>query len=400
MKPVLHVIPSVALRDGGPSRAVAGMSQALEARGVRSEVATTDADGAGHLDVPLGEPVTYGGMHVRVFRCQLSEKFKYSAPLGRWLRGHVADYAVVHVHAVFSYAPIAAGAACRRSGVPYVVRPLGTIDPWSLTHRAALKRTLLHFGVQSLLAGAARIHYTSDEERHRAQQSLPGLPPGAVIPLGIDDEMFSDAETSHRASDAPIVSVSRLDPKKGIDLLIDAFHESCERYPSRRLIVAGDGDPEYVRELRAAAERGRGADRITFSGWVAGNTRRNLLGTARVLVLPSAQENFGLSIVEAMAAGTPVIVADTVDLAAQIASAGAGWVVDRSVQGVRRALELCLADEGEANLRGQRARGFAEQFRWRAVASRLVGLYEDVASSPVTSSAREIGSPARVAGRF
>src|SRR5216683_7337951 len=126
---VLHVIPSVAPRYGGPSNAVLAMCRALGRKGVDVLIATTDADGEGRLPVEHGRVTSYGGTPAIFFPRQWSEAFKYSHPLAHWLDQHVADFDAVHVHAVFSHACLAAGQACRRAGVPYVVRPLGTLDP-------------------------------------------------------------------------------------------------------------------------------------------------------------------------------------------------------------------------------------------------------------------------------
>ena len=377
---VLHVVPSVAARDGGPSAAVAGMCRALEAEGVGSLVVTTDADGAGRLDVPLDETTTFAGMRVRFFPCQFSERLKYSGPLGAWVRAHVGEFAAVHIHAVFSHASIAAGRASRRAGMPYLIRPLGSIDPWSLAHHAHRKRALMWLGARALLSGASRVHYTSDQEQRRAESALTWLPAGVVIPLGVDDEFFCDHPTGGSRWQGPLVVLARLDPKKGIDLAIRAFHHVAERFRDRRLVIAGDGEPSYVRELRALAAGGAAAERIEFAGWIGGADRARLFATASAFVLPSAQENFGLSMVEAMAAGTPVVVARTVDLAATIAAERGGWIVNRSVEGVAGALAECLSHPEECRARGARARRLAERYRWRHVAAELKAVYAGMAS--------------------
>jgi glycosyltransferase involved in cell wall biosynthesis len=396
MTPILHVVPSVAARDGGPSAAVAGMCRALQAIGVPAIVATTDADGAGHLDVPLDQDVAYGGMTVRFFRCQASEHFKYSSPLARWLTRHVAAYRIVHVHAVFSHASIAAGRACRRAGVPYVVRPLGTLDPRSLQRHAGRKRIVMGLGARSLLAGAARLHFTSEEEARRARLAMPDLPEGVVIPLGVEEALF-DCVTDRQGSAAgPIVTMSRLDPVKGLQLAIEAFHQISERHPDRRLVIAGDGDEAYRRELEARARSGQGADRIEFAGWLAGDARRDLLSRASVFVLASARENFGLAMVEAMASGTPVIISDVLDLAPRVSSASAGWVIPRTVSAMAHALDECLSDNAERNARGRRARAFAEEFRWPAIAGALARLYEGLAPAlPAAAVVRPLSGAAR-----
>ena len=186
---VLHVIPAVAPRYGGPSQAVLGMGQALPQQGVQVLIATTDADGPRRLPVAHGSELSWQGVPAIFFPRQWSEAFKYSGQLAGWLDHHVAEFDVVHIHAVFSHACLAAADACRGARVPYVVRPLGTLDPWSLKQKPVRKQLLWHVGVKRMLHGAAAIHYTTAAEQRLAEVPL-GLRRGVVIPLGVDEELF------------------------------------------------------------------------------------------------------------------------------------------------------------------------------------------------------------------
>src|SRR5712692_7275217 len=145
---VLHVIPSIAPRYGGPSQAVLGMCRELSRQGVQTMIATTNADGAGALLVKLNEVSEYEGQQVIFFQRQLSTSFLYSRPLGQWLSLHVRDFDVVHMHAIFSHSSLAAASSCRRDHVPYIVRPFGSLDPWSLKRKAILKQFLWYVGVK------------------------------------------------------------------------------------------------------------------------------------------------------------------------------------------------------------------------------------------------------------
>jgi glycosyltransferase involved in cell wall biosynthesis len=378
---VLHVIPAVAPRYGGPSRAVLSMCRALRSIGVRAEVASTDADGRARLS---GLAAASAAVPTRLFARQWSEAFKYSRPLARWLDGHVREFDVVHVHAVFSHACLAAARACRRRGVPYVVRPLGSLDPWSLARRRLEKRILWHAGVARMLRGAAAIHYTTDEERRQAERPL-GLAGGVVIPLGVDDELFE--RSAARGAGAPgrpelagrpyALFLSRLHPKKGLELLLEAFAGLVETARADwRLVVAGDGEPAYVSALRRRAERLGDGGRILFTGWLAGVERLETLRGAGLFVLPSHQENFGLAAAEAMAAGVPVLLSDRVNLADLVIAAGAGWVVPPDAAPLRDALAAALRDPTARAARGRAGQELArERFAWPVVAARLVDLY-------------------------
>src|SRR5206468_1488098 len=127
-------------------------------------IATTNADGPEQLDVKLGVTTSYAGLPTIAFERQCTESFKYSQPLAHWLDRHAADFDLVHIHAVFSHPCWAAARACRQRGVPYVVRPLGTLDPWSLGQKRFKKQVIWRFGVRAMLAGASAIHYTTEAE--------------------------------------------------------------------------------------------------------------------------------------------------------------------------------------------------------------------------------------------
>ena len=329
---VLHVIPALAPRYGGPSVATLGMCRALRADGASALIATTDADGASRLPVETNSLSERDGVPVMWFRRQFSESFKWSRPLARWLAAHVRDFDLVHVHAVFSHSTIAAGAACRAADVPYVVRPLGTLDPWSLGHHRARKRVLLACGLRRTLAGATRMHYTASDEQRLAKAELPWLPEGAVIPLGLDDTCFLTAD-NRRARERLIVSLARLHPKKGVDLLIAAFHRVAPAARlGWRLVIAGDGEAAYVERLRRLAGEGDAADAIDFVGWLDSERRASVLARARLLALPSHQENFGIAVAEAMASGVAVMVTPFVNLASVIETGRAGWIVESETE--------------------------------------------------------------------
>jgi glycosyltransferase involved in cell wall biosynthesis len=385
---VLHVIPAVAPRYGGPSGAVISMCAALRDAGVETLVATTDADGPARLDVPLGIETTYEGVPAIFFRRRWSEAFKVSLPLSSWLRENAARFDVVHIHAVFNHPCIAAGAAARRAGVPYVVRPLGTLDPWSLAQKRLRKRVFLLAGGRRLLDGAAAIHYTTRREKDLAEKAL-GLSRGVVVPNGVDRAFLPgrgrDPDTFRRLAGLSreasyVLVLSRLHPKKGIELLLEAFARARSIAPETVLTIAGDGAPAYVASLRSFAGRICTPESVRFTGRISGDTKVEALRGAALLALTSRQENFGLAAAEAMACGTSVLVSTDVNLAGEIEEAGAGWVTplepSASLEGT---LREALANPEERRRRGAAGALLVEQrFRWNAVACRLVGLYGEI----------------------
>jgi glycosyltransferase involved in cell wall biosynthesis len=233
-----------------------------------------------------------------------------------------------------------------------------------------------------MLESSAAVHYTAQAEKEATEGFL-RLNHGRVIPLGVDA-----GETSTRddlaqcfpalANQPYVLFLSRLDPKKGLDVLIESFVSLVRRpeFGSWRLVIAGDGPREYVTALR---EKAANSHRIVFTGWIDGEPKEALLRHASLLALPSRQENFGFCVLEAMARGVPVLLSPQVNLAREIEAADAGWIVERDE--LTAGLAAALADESLRVRRGKAAHVFAQGYSWKKTAADLIDLYEEVRCS-------------------
>lgn len=373
---ILHVIPAIAPRYGGPSTAVIQMCRALATAGAEVHLAATDADGPGRLPYPPGEWSEIEGIPTILFRRQFSEALKYSAPLAAWLRGAVSDYDVVHVHALLSHACLAAAAACRASQVPYVVRPLGTLDRWSLAQKPLRKRVLLALNGRKALAEAAAVHYTAIGEQRLVEGAFE-TKRGFVAPLGIDDAILDEEAVSdlERYGGPYVLALSRLHPVKALDALIDAFGDAYTIARKWRLVIAGDGDDAYVRKLKMRAAESAAATAIEFRGWVDGESKRDLLRRAALYALPSHHENFGVSLAEALARGVPAIVSSHVLIGDDLAAANAAWVTPNDRSSLTTTLLHAMTDDETRREKSVAARQFARDLAWPRVAARLMDVY-------------------------
>jgi glycosyltransferase involved in cell wall biosynthesis len=379
---VLHVIPGIAPRYGGPSQAVIQMCQALRSEEVEVLIATTDADGDERLAVEIGRPVVYEGVPTIFFPRQLSEAFKYSHLLARWLDKSVEDFDIVHIHAVFSHSSLAAARACENKNVPYIVRPLGSLDPWSLSQKRFAKRILFGMGVNQMLDGACAIHYTTAAEKQLAEDGL-GINSGVVIPLGVNPKLLRGSAENFRehfpelAKSPYVLLLSRLHHKKNIESLLEVFSAVIKEGEQKawKLVIAGDGERDYIEKLKQLAFEICG-DNVIFAGWLDGARKAAALRGAELVVLPSFQENFGLSIVEALACGVPVLISTQVNLSDEIQAAGAGWVVNLEGDSLQWGLTEALRDKRERHARGAAGeRLVRSRYTWPAVAKQLKVLY-------------------------
>jgi glycosyltransferase involved in cell wall biosynthesis len=386
---VLHVIPGIAPRYGGPSQAISEMCGALQSEEVEVLIATTDADGESRLGVETGKPVLYKGVPTIFFPRQLSEAFKYSHPLARWLDRNVTDFDVVHIHAVFSHSSLAAASACTGHKVPYIVRPLGSLDPWSLRQKRFAKRILFRVGVLKMLNGASAIHYTTLAEKQLAEDVL-GIRCGMVIPLGVNQEVFSLPTENVRelfpqiANSPYILLLSRIHHKKNIESLVEAFSAVTKQgeHKEWKLVIAGEGEPYYIARLKQLAFEKCG-DSVIFAGWLGGTRKAVMLRGAKLFALPSFQENFGLSVVESLACGVPVLISSHVNLCDEIEVARAGWVVNLEGHSLRHGLVEAMRNEDERVIRGAAGEELVRaRYTWPAVAKQLKALYCRLQTEP------------------
>lgn len=385
---VLHVIPSISPLRGGPSRAVIDMVAALRLQGVDAAILTTNDHGPGlHPELVTGRWQEHQGVPVLAFPrwsppVAALREFAFCPALSLWLARHLKDYDLLHIHALFSYPSTSAMAQARWAGVPYILRSIGQLSPWSLAQSRGRKRLMLRLIERRNLQRAALLHFTTRAERDEAA-GLGLVPPSLVLPLGVRGPDLPAQPADHR-SPAPVhfLFLSRLHPKKQLENLLDALALLLHRRPeaSWDLAIAGDGEPRYVAALQERA-RGLGLGaRCRWLGFVAGEAKWRALAAADWYVLPSAAENFGIAAVEALAAGTPVILSPEVAVAADVARAGAGLVSASDPEAL--ALTLATALVRPSLSRRAAALNLAQtDFSWSTIALQLRDAYRQVLTS-------------------
>lgn len=401
---VLHIVPSIAAIYGGPSQMVKGLSAAQGAAGAQVTILTTNANGdfgQAPLAVPLDRPVLEDGVEVRYFPCAPFRRYKFSLPLLRWLWTHRDRYDIAHIHALFAPVSTAAAVVCRWRRLPYVLRPLGTLDPLDLQKKRWLKLAYGRLLEGPNLAAAAAVHFTSAQEA-KISERFGARTRDLIIPLGVPharplapgDRAGAAAEEEPlpplpmTAGGPSILFLSRLDPKKGLDLLLPALEALAREGVPFGLWLAGSNpqDPAYE---RACCDRARQVlgDRVAILGFVQGARKRQLLAAADVFVLPSHYENFGIAVAEAMAAGRPVVVADGVHIWPAVQGAEAGWVCERSVPSLVTALRAALADGAERDRRGRNGQRYAAaHYHWPAIARQTLEAYGELLNAPKKKS--------------
>ncbi|GAB4294384.1 MAG: hypothetical protein Fur0025_31000 [Oscillatoriaceae cyanobacterium] len=385
---ILQIIPSISLVYGGPSQMVRGLATALAAQNVDVTILTTNTNGdTGQppLDVPLVEPVRENGYQIRYFPCAPFRRYKFSLDLLQWLYSHAAEFDLAHLHALFS--PIISGAAtvARQRHLPYILRPLGTLDRADLQKKKQLKWIYTALWERANIAAAAAIHFTSQEEA-RVSDKFGLNPREMIIPLGVNLIENSSLIDARAQLGIPkdkflVLFLSRIEPKKGLDLLLPALAHLLEQGLDFHLVLAGSNPqaPQYEAKIRAEIEASPLAARTTMPGFVREPLKSALLKQADLFVLPSYYENFGIAVAEAMAAGTAVCISRGVYIWEDVENADAGWVCHQDLADLIRVLTEAIQNLDACGQRGLRGQEYARKhYSWEAIAQETITAYEEI----------------------
>lgn len=379
---LLHVAASYlpAVRYGGTIASVHGLCRSLAARGHDVHVFTTSVDGNTDSPVAHETPVDVDGVTVWYFQSPRFRRVYWAPAMRRRLRSHVGEFDLVHTHAMYLWPLWAAARSAHAAGIPYVVSPRGMLERGLIEQKSAFwKAGLIAFIERRTFERAAAIHVTSAREAEEAAAFGFHLPAVREIPNGADLalETGTVSEAISLVVNGPpyVLFLGRLNWKKGLDRLLAAF----ARVDDARLVIAGHDDDQYRPALEERARQLGLADRVTFTGPVHGASKAALLTGARLLVLPSYSENFGNVVLEAMAAGRPVVVTPEVGLAPVVTSTGAGLVADGGPERLSRAIATLLGDPALRNNMGRRGeQAVAGRFSWPVVAAQMESFYESV----------------------
>lgn len=363
-----------------------------------------NSSGTTHIVVPLSEEQARQGCQVSVFHVRKGDEppvepdpalvesrcFPASLPLAnpgvslgfaRAIDRRIREFDVVHIHAVWNFPTWWAMRAAHRAGVPYMVAPQGSFEPWALDQNRWGKRLYGRFTEIPLLRRATWLQaLTAAEAEQFRRQGLRA--PAVIVPNGIDPRAFDrpaprlTERLGLPAEARTLLFLSRLHPKKGPDVLVEAFARLAPRHPEVILAIAGhDAGSGYAATVRELIARRELDARCRLLGEVKGADKYEILLGADAYVLPSHSEGLPVAVVEAMGAGLPVVITPGCNLP-EVAERGAGYVVAPDPTELAAALNNLFADPVRARTLGENGRRLVrERFTWAGIARRLIEVY-------------------------
>ncbi len=376
---VLHIIASVDPRGGGPIEGVFASAEVWARHGHSRHIVSLDPPDAPWLATARAPAhgVGLSGPLIRLLRERIPwMRYGYTPHLATWLNKNAHKYDAIVINGLWNYASLGSWRALRRSRTPYYVFTHGMIDPWfnsAYPLKTLAKRAFWRLFEHRVLRDAAGVLFTCEEERLRARGAFhPYRAREFVVGYGARDLSGDSAvqiETFLKTAPGVIgrkfaLFLGRLHEKKGINLLIEAFAKLASRHPDFDLVVAGP-DQGGIRGRLHAQARGLGLEtRIHWPGMLSGDAKSGALRAARFFVLPSHQENFGISVAESLAAGTPVLITDKVNIWREIVADGAGLVVADTSAGIETGLAsmFALSEAERSRMADAARRSFLSRF--------------------------------------
>jgi glycosyltransferase involved in cell wall biosynthesis len=387
---VLQVAASVAPRDGGPATGILALNAALRARGLNAVVLATNADGHhDRLDVPLGSLVDLGPARIGYGDRSRPYRLKNSWQQARQVWQLAARASVLHVHGTYLAHAVWAHRAARHHGVPYVVQPHGSLEPYQQRRGRLRKAVFDAAGGDALLSDAAFLVAASPAERANLMARVPGatvhaLPLGVSLPAPRIPAGLSPADRHRlaavRRADR-VVFVGRLAAKKRPDVLVDAWAsvarpEGAEQDGGGVLVVAGPGEDWEHADLLGRLPAGRRGSVVVLEQLERAEVAW-LLRECGIFVLPSENENFGIAVAEAMASGCAVVTTRATAAGEHVRAAGAGVVLDApDPAALGEVLTRLMGNPDLVEEMGRRGARYAEQrLTWPAMAASLAAAY-------------------------
>jgi glycosyltransferase involved in cell wall biosynthesis len=322
---------------------------------------------------------------ISTYSCPIStsRSWGFSPAFHQTLKRLVNTTDVIHIHSNWLYINLAASGVSLKYGIPLVVSPQGALDPWCLRHHRLRKQLYWLLLEKRIMCNAAAIHVVSEFERNSVQSlnvrtPCHVIPNGATIPksvthrdeacrqLGIPDKAFV------------ILYLARINPKKGLDLLLKSLSFMPDKINFHLLVAGSDGGSGYQGEMERLARSISSKDKITWLGEVSGVRKSMAFACANTYVLPSRAEGIPISLLEAMAHGIPVLYSEACHVP-EVADSGAGLSIALNTESIGQKILQLLYDPTLRQEMGRRAKALVEsRFNWSSIGRSMLELYAKV----------------------
>jgi glycosyltransferase involved in cell wall biosynthesis len=360
---LVHIVPALSEEASGPSYSVVRLCESLIAE--KHELTLAALDWA-----PMSSPPPF----LKTFPLGWGpRKLGRSPAMKRWVSAQAATRSVdlIHNHSLWMAPNVYAGQVAQQRDMPWVVSPRGTLSEWAMQSGSSIKRLFWPLMQRPSLAATTCFHATAKSEYEDIRR-MGFRQPVAIILNGID---IPDFLHTHQAGLRTLLFLGRIHPVKGLDILLPAWRVVQDRFPDWKLRIVGPDNRGYLAQMQQLASD-LGLERVEFSGVLYGTDKTLAYAQADLFVLPSHSENFGMTVAEALAAGTPAIVTKGAPWAGLVKHE-AGWWIDIGIDPLVACLEDALSCSTESLAeKGMRGRTWmSAEYSWAQVGREMAETY-------------------------
>ena len=370
---ILFVVPSYkpAYIYGGTIVVIYMLAEQLAMQGHDISVYTTNANGHVDLEVATGVEMLVEGVKVTYFKRLTGDHTHVAPALWKRLFSTVKSFDVVHIHSWWNPLNMMAALICTMRGVKPVFSPHGMLSTYIMNTNNRLPKQAVHQLIGKRLLRNSKLHVTSQAEWIEAKKIVPEWT-GEVIP-----NLIQLSEKCYKRTKNEIFTIgflSRIDPKKGLDFLIKALSKVDFNY---KLLVAGEGEENYVNELQNLALENGNSESIEWVGWKNGEEKFEFLASLDLFALTSHNENFAVVVVEALSVGTPALITENVGIYQYVLDSDQGWACELKVEAIIQALNtLYLEKDKIKRINIESPARISDYYAQNDLAQRYVDLYQ------------------------
>ncbi len=364
-------------------------------------VYTTTANGKEELDIATNTSILVDNVEVWYFERQTKDHTHFSIGLLKKLFQTAKNFDAIHVHSWWNTVVIFSVLICILKGAKVIVAPRGMLGEYTLQSQKNSPKSIFHKFIGKKLLKKSYLHLTAQIEREEVNYIkdnrvfvLPNLLslPTNQNKIAQKKVVVENNRTKEDSTTFKLVFMSRIHPKKGLEILIEAISLFCNQNDNPKInlqldLIGKSESIDYQNSLKQLISQKNIEEKVNWIGWLEGNNKFEHLEKSDLFILPSFNENFANVVIECLSTGTPVLVSDKVGLADYVKEKNLGWVCKtNNVESLLKTLKTAINDKiKREKIRQTAPQIIEEDFSSQKLAQKYIEMYQKIKKNNIIS---------------